>query len=400
MNSAVLAGASRNRVLHRIALGISVRIWFAVLFVGQLLFAFYILSYYGGAAAYGDLSRWNRNLAQGYSGDHPMGNAMLAGHLLFAALITIGGPLQLIPALRARYPVFHRWLGRSYILAAFTLAVTGLYLILSGRKVVGDSVQHAGFVIDALVILLCATMALRYALVRDFTTHRRWALRLFLVVSSAWFYRIGLFFWLLVSGGPLGFDPVTFTGPFLTFLSFGQFLVPLLGLEIYLRVQNGDRLARRIAVASGFLVLTLAMVVGITATATGLWLPRIKAGLDSRASIAGLLLVTINSSGVDAALTQYHQLKTQHSKDYNFDEKELNALGYQMIRADQFAAAERILQLNVDAYPQSSNTYDSLAEAYMDDGKTSEAIGNYRRSLELNSDNQGATKALAKLLGH
>jgi tetratricopeptide (TPR) repeat protein len=209
-----------------------------------------------------------------------------------------------------------------------------------------------------------------------------------------------LFFWLLVSGGPLGFDPVTFTGPFLTFLSFGQFLVPLLGLEIYLRVQNSAWLAPRIAVACGLLVVTLAMVVGTGAIAAGLWLPRAKAGLDSRTSIAGVLLVTINSSGLDAALTQYRQLKAQHPKDYNFDEKELNTLGYQLIRSNQFAEAERVLQLNVDAYPQSGNTYDSLAEAYLDDGKRSEAFANYRRSLELNPDNQGAAKAIAKLASH
>jgi Flp pilus assembly protein TadD len=99
-------------------------------------------------------------------------------------------------------------------------------------------------------------------------------------------------------------------------------------------------------------------------------------------------------------LTQYRQLKAQHPKDYNFDEKELNTLGYQLIRSNQFAEAERVLQLNVDAYPQSGNTYDSLAEAYLDDGKRSEAFANYRRSLELNPDNQGAAKAIAKLASH
>jgi tetratricopeptide (TPR) repeat protein len=68
------------------------------------------------------------------------------------------------------------------------------------------------------------------------------------------------------------------------------------------------------------------------------------------------------------------------------NEKELNALGYPLIRDRHFTDAERILQLNVDQYSESANTYDSLAEAHMDDGKTTDAIANYDRSLELNRD--------------
>jgi hypothetical protein len=50
-----------------------------------------------------------------------MGNAALAGHILFATIISIAGALQLIPRLRSAFPVFHRWNGRLYILAAFVM---------------------------------------------------------------------------------------------------------------------------------------------------------------------------------------------------------------------------------------------------------------------------------------
>ena len=82
---------------------------------------------------------------------------------------------------------------------------------------------------------------------------------------------------------------------------------------------------------------------------------------------------------------------------YNFDEVELNALGYELIHVNQFKEAIRVFQLNVDAYPRSSNTYDSLAEAYMDDGNAPQAIANYRRSLELNPKNSNAVRMLQKL---
>jgi len=65
-------------------------------------------------------------------------------------------------------------------------------------------------------------------------------------------------------------------------------------------------------------------------------------------------------------------------------------LGYQLIRAKKFGEAIRVLQLNVEVYPRSGNIYDSLAEAYMDDGNKSLAIANYEKSLQFNPKNFGA----------
>lgn len=72
-------------------------------------------------------------------------------------------------------------------------------------------------------------------------------------------------------------------------------------------------------------------------------------------------------------------------------------MGYDLIRAKKFDAAIRIFQLNVEAYPQSGNVYDSLGEAYMDGGNKPLAIANYKRSLELNPKNGGAVVMLRKL---
>ena len=67
------------------------------------------------------------------------------------------------------------------------------------------------------------------------------------------------------------------------------------------------------------------------------------------------------------------------------------------MQAHKLPQAIRIFQLNVEAYPHSGNTYDSLAEAYMDDGNKSQAIANYQRSLHLNPKNSNAEKMLQKL---
>src|SRR5208283_5694655 len=120
---------------------------------------------------------------------------------------------------------------------AFAVSLAGLYLMWV-RGTVGDLSQHLGTSLMAVLIMVCAVMALRYAMARDFATHRRWALRLYLVVSSSLFIRAGLFLSLLLFKGPFGFDPVTFSGPFLTFLSFAQYLLPLVILELYLRARD------------------------------------------------------------------------------------------------------------------------------------------------------------------
>jgi hypothetical protein len=44
-----------------------------------------------------------------------------------------------------------------------------------------------------------------------------------------WFFRLGLTLWLLVHQAPVGFDPKTFSGPFLIVLTLAQSLVPAAG---------------------------------------------------------------------------------------------------------------------------------------------------------------------------
>ena len=372
------------------------RFWFVVALVGQFAFAFSIAAFYGLTALRGDFQAWNKVLAHGYEAGATMGNAALAGHIIFATVINIAGALQLIPGVRNRFPAFHRWNGRVFVLGAFTQAITGLYLTLSGRRIVGDVTQHVISVLGAVLIMFCAGMALRYAMARDFTTHRRWALRLFLVASASWFFRLG-FFLTVVLFGPVGFDPTTFSGPLLTFWSLAQYLLPLGVLELYLFAQDHPGALRRMATASVLFVLTLAMGAGIAAVAMAAWVPNVKAALDSRKSIAQTLSATIASGGIEVAAKQYQDLKAAAPATYNFDEDELNNLGYQLIRHNKFKEAIRIFQINVEAYPKSGNAYDSLAEGYMDDGDKALAIANYQKSLQLNPKNRNAVVMLQKL---
>jgi hypothetical protein len=256
------------------ALRAAATLWFAIALAGQAIFVIYIVSFYGGAVLANDWSRWNKVLSAGYIRGDSMGNAALAAHLAIAAIITLAGPLQLIPAVRARFPAFHRWSGRVYITTAVVTALAGTYMIWT-RNGVGDMTQHVGSTLNAVLIILCAAMALRYALQRQFDRHRRWALRLFLVVSGSWFFRVGLLFWIMVNGGPAGFDAKTFTGPALNVLVFAESLLPLAVLQIYLAARDGRRAYGKFAMSAGLAMLTACMGTGIVGASMGMWLPRI-----------------------------------------------------------------------------------------------------------------------------
>ena len=76
---------------------------------------------------------------------------------------------------------------------------------------------------------------------------------------------------------------------------------------------------------------------------------------------------------------------------------ELNRLGYRLLSTRKVAEAIEIFKLNVEIFPQASNVYDSLGEAYMLHGDKELAIANYKRSLELDPQNKNATAKLTTL---
>src|ERR1051325_262611 len=101
----------RLRSLADGALAAATRFWFVVAALGQALFAYYIAAFYGGAVLRGDPSGWNQGHVRRYVPGDTAGNIAIAVHLLLATIVTAGGPLQLVPKLRALAPAFHRWLG-------------------------------------------------------------------------------------------------------------------------------------------------------------------------------------------------------------------------------------------------------------------------------------------------
>jgi hypothetical protein len=241
--------------------------WFVVAVIGQLIFASYVMLFYGPFAARGNWAAWNKRMTHGYVPGDTIGNVAIGLHLLFAVAVNFSGAIQLIPQVRNRAPSFHRLNGRIYILAAFIISIGGLYGIWL-RGTVGNVWQHIATSINGVLMMLFAAIALRYALARKFAIHRRWALRLFIVMGGVWFARIGYAFWVFINNGPLGETAVTIW-------NFGQFLLPLGILELYLRTRDRGSVPTRFAVAALLFVLSVATGIGIYFTAVRSWLPQV-----------------------------------------------------------------------------------------------------------------------------
>lgn len=78
-------------------------------------------------------------------------------------------------------------------------------------------------------------------------------------------------------------------------------------------------------------------------------------------------------------------------------EERVNRRGYEVLQAGNAKQAISVFRLNVQAFPESGNTYDSLGEAYLSAGDTTLAIENYRRSLALDPQNKNAEEVLKRL---
>jgi dienelactone hydrolase len=116
-------------------------------------------------------------------------------------------------------------------------------------------------------------------------------------------------------------------------------------------------------------------------------------------SISTVLFKTLGKQGTAEAIVQYHALKKSSSDWYDFGERELNDLGFTLLVTGKKTEAVEIFKLNLEAYPDSANAYDSLGEAYESAGNRELAIKSYQRAIELDSSNQHARQALAKLHG-
>ncbi len=80
---------------------------------------------------------------------------------------------------------------------------------------------------------------------------------------------------------------------------------------------------------------------------------------------------------------------------FNF-EAEFNKAGYQLLGSGQFEGALYVFEMNTKLFPESANTWDSLAEGYWKSGDLAKAKEFYKKAIQLDPD--GATGKNSKAM--
>lgn len=119
---------------------------------------------------------------------------------------------------------------------------------------------------------------------------------------------------------------------------------------------------------------------------------------NPKKSAAEELNKLIVEKGIDAAITEFQKIK-DNKEEFVTREREINQLGYNLLTDKKIQESIKVFRLNTELYPESWNVYDSYGEALAEAGDKENAILNYKKSIELNPDNEGGKMMLKKLEG-
>lgn len=231
----------------------------ATVWTSAALFGLYILAFYASALYNGEMGRWNKVLPRLYEPDSAAATTGIGLHFAMGGVILVLGSIQLIDAVRTRFPAAHRWIGRVYVLSSLLAALGGLtFIVIKGT--IGGPVMNVGFALYGVLMFISAMQTYRHAVAGNVTKHRAWALRLYALAIGSWLYRMDYGFWILLTDG-LGHGR-QFSGPFDKVMAFFFYLPNLLVAEAFIRARSYTaspvlRLSASLVLllATGFLLL-------------------------------------------------------------------------------------------------------------------------------------------------
>lgn len=111
---------------------------------------------------------------------------------------------------------------------------------------------------------------------------------------------------------------------------------------------------------------------------------------------ANYLNYLLTSKPIDSLKTQ-EPILVPRLAEFVKGSRELNTLGYVLLRANQIEKALYVFNLNTKIFPYKYNVYDSLGEAYIQSENYTEALKNYYKVLSLKPDDENALNMINKV---
>ena len=97
------------------------------------------------------------------------------------------------------------------------------------------------------------------------------------------------------------------------------------------------------------------------------------------------------------SLNAYISIQEKDSLDPVISQSRLNRMGYEYLRTNKFLEARELFKINIALYPNKSNVYDSMGDAFKKEKDTLKAIEYYQKSLAINPENRNSLRNLKKL---
>jgi tetratricopeptide (TPR) repeat protein len=103
--------------------------------------------------------------------------------------------------------------------------------------------------------------------------------------------------------------------------------------------------------------------------------------------------------GISAALARYKELREKFygRAGYDFSERSLNGIGYELIGQKDYDSAIAVFQENAAQFPKSANAWDSLAEGYLAAGNKTAAAATFRKALAIDPKFANSLEKLKKI---
>ena len=109
------------------------------------------------------------------------------------------------------------------------------------------------------------------------------------------------------------------------------------------------------------------------------------------------LLAALKDYEAQRAITKTEELLKNNPEKYSANKFYMTGFGYGYLSEEKTNTAIAIFKLMINLYPNSVKANEGLADAYLANGQTAEAISSYKKVLTLDPENQSVKSELAKL---
>ena len=112
---------------------------------------------------------------------HLQVRTVLLPHIILGCVAILAGPIQFSSRVRRAYPLFHKLLGRAYVLSILIAAPMGALIPILGPK---DRFFTIGVGVHAFSWFVTTLMAFLTARNRNIAQHRQWMIRSYVLTFS------------------------------------------------------------------------------------------------------------------------------------------------------------------------------------------------------------------------